>query len=101
MLESCTRLTFDVVDRLAIPVLSGTTFIEKIIRSIDPAERKFIRCYSPPVPILMVQEAKSETVKNTLVISQLIEQDLVLLVTPIKREPKIIAVARKVLWKAK
>lgn len=53
------------VDKVAFQVLLGTTFMDRIIISIHPAEKKIFLRLSPPVPVLMVQEAKSEAEEST------------------------------------
>lgn len=58
------HVTFGVVDRLAVPVLLGSTFIDGYVRPVHLAERKFVPYYSPPVPILLLQEARSAAEKN-------------------------------------
>lgn len=97
---SRTLLTFDVVDRLALPVLLGTTFIDKYIKSIYPAVRKLFRYHFLPVPIRMVQKTNSEAKKNTSDICQLIEEDAALLVTPTRSDLKNIIVSRHIVLMA-
>lgn len=56
--------------------------------------------HCPPVPVLMLHEAKSEDEKNSSDIREIIEQDPALLVTTAECEPKNITVARQVDLKA-
>lgn len=55
--KSRTRVAFRIVKKEAVPVLFGATFIDRVIRSVHPAERKLVPLHSPPVPILMVYGA--------------------------------------------
>lgn len=68
---SLTLVTLSVVDKLAISVLMGTTFIDKCMRSVHRAERKIVPYQFPPVTILTVHEAKSEVEKIILRIRRL------------------------------
>lgn len=63
--ESRTLVTFDVMDRLDVPVLLQTSFKDYIIKSIHLAERMIFTYRSPPVRILKVHEAKREAEKNS------------------------------------
>lgn len=67
MAESRTRINFGVVNELVMPVLPGTTFIDKFIRSIHPVKRKIVAHHSSAVSILMVHEARSEADKNSTI----------------------------------
>lgn len=42
MVESRTWVEFGVVDKLAVPILLGTTFIDGLINSIHMVERKIV-----------------------------------------------------------
>lgn len=53
------------MERLAVPVLLGTTVIDKFIKPVHPAERKIVLYPSPPVPILTIHEGKGKSRKNT------------------------------------
>lgn len=57
MEESRTRATICSMDKLPVPVILETTFIDKLLKSIRPAERNLLRYHFPPEPILMVQGA--------------------------------------------
>lgn len=52
--ESRTLVTFGVVDKLALPVLLGMTFIDRYIRSVYPAEKRTVSYHYPSVPIVIV-----------------------------------------------
>lgn len=58
--ESRYQATFGMVDKLALPVLLQTTFIDKFTKTIHPAEREIVPHQSPPVPILVVHKTKRE-----------------------------------------
>lgn len=92
--ESRTGVTFGVVDILAVPVSVWTIFIDKSIPSIHTVERKIIPHNTPPVPVLMLHEPKSEVEKNKLHIHQCIGQAPALLATPSSGQPKSFTVAR-------
>lgn len=98
--ESRTFVNFGVVNELVVPVLFGTIYIDSSIKSIHPAERKVVPHHSPTVPILIVYEANSKPEKNNIEARQEVEEELTLLETPIKCEPKCITVARQVVLKA-
>lgn len=42
MIESRIQVTYGVVDRLAVPLLLGTTFIDKSLKSVHSAERMIV-----------------------------------------------------------
>lgn len=54
--DSRASLTFGVVERLAIPVFLGKSFIDRNIKSAHTVEQNIVRSRSPPVSILMVEE---------------------------------------------
>lgn len=74
-------VTSGVVEILSVPVLIGTTFIEKVTRPIQPAKRKRFPHYFPLVPILVVDEARGTAEKDESDDRQDIGGDLALLVT--------------------
>lgn len=95
------RVTFYVLDRLAVPVLLGTIFIDRVIRPIHAAERNFFPLHFMLVPILVVYRTRSATEKKEyLTIRQEVEEDLALFVTPTRCDPRNISVARQVLLNA-
>lgn len=98
--ESRTLVTLDVVEKLAVPVLFGTTFIDKFIKSIHADERKINLHHSAPVPILMPHEFNCEAKRNSSDTHQFIAQYPALLVMPISSESKYITAARQVALKA-
>lgn len=57
-------VNFCKVDNLAVPVLSGTTFIDRYIKSDHPSERNTVPYHSPSVPILMIHGARSVAKKE-------------------------------------
>lgn len=59
--ESQTRLNFDVVNELVVHMFLGTLYIDRFIKLIHLAERKFFRYYSAPVLILTAYHARSQT----------------------------------------
>lgn len=73
--ELRTRMTFDVVDKPAVPVLWGTPFIQRSIKSIHPAEKRIFLHSSATVPIKTVQEPKSDGEKNASDIDRFIIQN--------------------------
>lgn len=66
-------MTFGVVDGSDLPVLLGTTFLDKFIKLANLAKRKMVLYHTPPVPLLMVHDGKGEAEKNTADIRQFIE----------------------------
>lgn len=93
--QSRTRVTFGVIDRLAVHLLLVTTFVDKYISSIHPAKRNIFPHHIPLVPILMVYETKSDAEKSTSDICQLIEENPALLRTHVKESTKILEVPNK------
>lgn len=85
---------------LTMPVLLRRTFIDRFINSMHPSKKKIVLHNFPPVPIRMVDGAKSEDVKDASDIPQINDQDLTLLVTPTSCEPRCMTSARKVIFKA-
>lgn len=63
--ELRTPMIFGVVDKLAALVLLRATFIDKIIKSMHPAERKTVPYYTALALHLMVLKAKNEPLKKT------------------------------------
>lgn len=63
--ESQTRVTFGVVNKLAVPVLLVTKLIDRAIKSIHTAERKIVPHHSSPISVSMVRDAQSEAEKNS------------------------------------
>lgn len=57
---SRTRISFDVVNKLVVPVLLETACINRFIKSIHLAQRKIFPHRFSPVPVLTVHEARSE-----------------------------------------
>lgn len=55
--ESRTILIFRVVEKVAVPVLLGTTLNDRSIKSIHPAEWKIVSIHTPPVSIPKIHEA--------------------------------------------
>lgn len=83
-----------------MPVLLGTTFLDKDISSIHLTERKTLPHYSLPITISMVHEARSAAEKEgDLHIRQEVEEDLALLVKITQGDSKNITATRKVLLK--
>lgn len=98
--ESRTRANFGIASELVVPILLGTTYIDRFIRSIHPAERKIVPYHYPPVPKLIVYKARSEPEIEKLDSHQNVESDLALLVTASGGEPKYITVVRQVVLRA-
>lgn len=57
--DSNTRVALGEVDKLAVPLPLGTTFIVRFMKSMHPTERKTILEHSPPVLIPMIQGTSS------------------------------------------
>lgn len=74
--------------------------MDKVIKSVHPDERKIVPHRSPPVPILMVGEAKSAAEKSTQDIAIFVAHDQSLLARPNMRKPKYITVDQQVVLKA-
>lgn len=81
--ESRTHVNFGVVNKLLVPVLLGTTNMDKFAKSIQPTERKIVPHHSPQVPILAVHEAESDVKKNNTKTRQKDEKKLAQLLTHI------------------
>lgn len=62
--ESHTGVNSGLVSDLAVPVLLRTIYIDRLIKSFHPAERKIVPHYSRTILILMIQEAKEVDSKN-------------------------------------
>lgn len=54
MSKSRTRVNVSAISELVVSVLLGMTNIDRCIKSIHPAKRKIVLCYSPPLPILIL-----------------------------------------------
>lgn len=52
------------MDRLSIVILLGATFIDRVLRSINPAEKKIDPQHSPPVPISKIHKARAASKKE-------------------------------------
>lgn len=100
MVESRTRVTFGLMDKLSVPMLLGPTFVDRLTKSVHPTEKKNIPYHSPPVPILMVHKAHSAAEENKSDICQYSAKAQEILVTPVERKPKTITVAQQVVFKA-
>lgn len=98
--ESCTRVTFNPVDKLAIPLLRKTIVIDKVVYSIHRAELKIIRYQSQSVPTLMLHEAKSAVEKEKSENRRKFEEYEALFVITSPEDPKNMKVARQVALKA-
>lgn len=79
--ESLTRARSSIADKLAVPVLLRTIFVDKVIRSIHPSERKIVQHDSPPRPVLLLYEARSAAKKDVLNKCREIEENLALFAT--------------------
>lgn len=100
MRESRTRVNFGLVNEMVVPILLGTTYIDRFMNLIHPTERRIVLHHSPLILILMVCKAKSETKNNDTEKRQRNEEELTLLGTPISDEPNCITVARQVVLTA-
>lgn len=63
--ELHTRVTFDIVDKLTVPVLLGKILIDKVIISFQLAVRHIVLSHSMPLHLRMIHKAKSEAEKST------------------------------------
>lgn len=59
-----TPLNFGFVDKLFLPALLVTAFIDMFLKTINPVERKIVLYHSTSVPVLMVYDEWNETKKN-------------------------------------
>lgn len=73
-----TRVTFRVVNEVVVPSLLRMTYINRFIKSMYPAERNIVPYHLPPVPILLIHEAKSDHEENKLELSNDPAEDLAL-----------------------
>lgn len=95
-IKSRTRVTFDKLGKV-----TRTTLIDNFIKSVDPAEKKFVLNQSSPVPILMVQKVRSEAEKKEeSSIRNLNTEVHALLVRPTESKPKHTMAGRIVVLKA-
>lgn len=103
MNESCTRITFSVVNLMAAYMLLLTNLPDRFIQSVHaPApERKVVPYHSPTVCITMVHKTHGTAMKSRPDIRQYNTENLNLLVIPIESDRSTIAVARNVVLKAK
>lgn len=83
------------VDKLAVVVLLGTTFIDELIESIHPVESKIVPHHSLLVLVLMAHEAKSEAENIASDMHKFMDQDPELLITPISVGTKYITAVLK------
>lgn len=99
--ESRTQVAFGVIDKFAVPVLLGTTTIDRAVQSSYEARRNVIPYHSLPLPTLMVHEARSIAEKGEYWnIRPLNIEGLAFLVTTIESESRSIVVIRQVFLKA-
>lgn len=93
-------MTFGIVDTLDVPVLLGTTFIDRAVTSIHSSKRKTVSHHFLSVPIVMVYEARStaENVKSNNFKEN--EKDLEVFVARTLSDHKNITVARQVVLNA-
>lgn len=68
--EASTCVTLGVVDELVVPIMLGSTFVDRFSKSIHTAEKKILLYQSLPPTILMVHAAKSEAENEKLEIRQ-------------------------------
>lgn len=91
--EAGTQVIFVVLKKHAEPILLGTTFIKRFIRSTHFCEENNVPHLSPSILIFMVYDAQSSSQNNELDTCSNEEKGLALLGTPIMRDPISIAVA--------
>lgn len=87
--EVHSRVTFGTVNKLVVPELLETTYIDRFIKLIDPAERKIIPHHSRSVLILMVHDALSKDKGHNSNIHQSFVQELALSPTPNRRTAQL------------
>lgn len=92
---SHTRVSFCDVNELVVPIFLGTTYIDRFIKSINSVERKIIPHHSQQVPMLIVQEVRSEAEINQSDTRQKREEDLALLIKLIESEPDLLPLPDK------
>lgn len=81
---------------MATPVLPESIFFDKVIRSIERAERSSVSQYFLLVRILMVHQKKNATEKEKSDSHRIIQENLALAVTPTWHIPKTSMVDQKV-----
>lgn len=86
------------VNELVKTVLLASTYIDRFIKSIYPAERIIVPHQSPLIAVLMLAEAKSESKKNNTEALQKVEEELALLVTYITSQSDYITVAGRIVF---
>lgn len=96
MCKSHIWVASSVVDKLFVPVLLRTTFIDRFEKSFHPTKRNIVPYHFPTVLILVLHEARGEAERNASNIRQINDQDVALLMTRTKCEPKYIKVFRQV-----
>lgn len=87
--ESSLRVTFVIVDKLAISVLLGTIFLEKVMTSIHPAKMTTVIHDNPLAPVIVVHEASSAAEKGNSDNHLYIEEDLALFVALVMKDHQI------------
>lgn len=83
MRELRTQVIMGTVDKLVGLVLLEMNFIEKVIRSVHPAERKIGLHHYSPVSVLMVQKASSTGENDKSDNHQVMEEGLALFTAPL------------------
>lgn len=96
--DSRSGVIFAIVDKLAVPIQFKAVFIDKVFRSIHPAEMKIVPHLSVPVPIPIVHGAQSAAWDRSD-IQKFVKQGPVLPMTPVSGEPRNITVALQVVLK--
>lgn len=91
---------FSVVSKLFAHILFCLTYMDRFIKWIHPDERKIIRYYSPAVSILMVNNDGIEAEMKESGTWQEVTEDLTLLETITRCDPKFITVSRQWLLNA-
>lgn len=93
-------MTFDILKKLAVPVLLGTTFIDRVVRSIHPTGKVIVPHHYTKACILIINETRISAEKNKSHKRQNFEEDVALFVTPAWGDHKNIAVSGQIVLKA-
>lgn len=88
------------VDKPAVPVLLGMTFVGRVIMSVHSAESKIVPYHSAPVSMLMVYEAEFKVETYVPYIRQIYDLESVMSVVFISCKQKYVTIALQIVLKA-
>lgn len=65
MREAWVRIVLQIINNLAVPVLLGSSLIDKFVQEIFPTYREIVSYNAPLVPILIVHQASVDDQTTT------------------------------------